>query len=283
MDTINSLIDKLYQQKKENASPAHLLFTVQLLHTELVKMQQRNGSIGIRKVSVTLPVNKNISEEAVRANVNGTPKNHSVQETLTDKVDVIPGNDLRKEEVKEQANYFLRKPAVEVELPLEQEQTKEVFTPYTSYQQNLNPAFDSVAEASPVNRYEPKEEVKPFQQSIPFASNRAKEVHELLAVQQESLNDRLKEDKKELAHVLTAVPIKDLRKAVGINERFTLVNDLFKGDDNMYERSIKTINNFHAFSEAEYWINRELKVRLAWDDENPTVQHFYHLVRRRFS
>ena len=34
----------------------------------------------------------------------------------------------------------------------------------------------------------------------------------------------------------------------------------------MYERSIKTINNFRILPEAEYWMERELKIKLGWDD-----------------
>jgi len=84
-------------------------------------------------------------------------------------------------------------------------------------------------------------------------------------------------------HTLKDAPIKDLRKGIGINDRFTFVNELFRGDDAMYERSIKTINGFHILSEAEYWINRELKFKLGWNDSKEVVQHFYQLVRRRFS
>jgi hypothetical protein len=51
----------------------------------------------------------------------------------------------------------------------------------------------------------------------------------------------------------------------------------------MYERSIKTINSFRIFPEAEYWIERELKVKLGWDETKESTRHFYQLVKRRFS
>jgi hypothetical protein len=98
-----------------------------------------------------------------------------------------------------------------------------------------------------------------------------------------SLNERLKRHEPELAARLTGTPIRDLRKGIGINDRFLFLSELFRGDETMYERSIKTINAFHILPEAEYWINRELKVKLGWDDNDATVQHFYNLVRRRFS
>jgi hypothetical protein len=100
----------------------------------------------------------------------------------------------------------------------------------------------------------------------------------------DSLNDRLKQGgKAELVEVLKETPIKDLRKAIGINDRFLFINDLFRGDEAMYERSIKTINSFNIYPEAEYWISRELKVKLGWNNELPAVVQFDQLVKRRFS
>jgi hypothetical protein len=99
----------------------------------------------------------------------------------------------------------------------------------------------------------------------------------------ESLNDKLRQRKTELVEVLKETPVKDLRKAIGINDRFLFINDLFRGDESMYERSIKTINNFSIYPEAEYWINRELQVKLGWPADHPSVDHFFQLVKRRFS
>ncbi len=83
--------------------------------------------------------------------------------------------------------------------------------------------------------------------------------------------------------MLKETPVKDLRKAIGINDRFLFINDLFRGDEAMYERSIKTINSFNIYAEAEYWISRELKIKLGWDNEKESVKHFDQLVKRRFS
>ncbi len=99
----------------------------------------------------------------------------------------------------------------------------------------------------------------------------------------ESLNDRLKEIKIELSQTLTSTPIKDLRKAIGINDRFLFINELFRGDEAMYERSIKTIQNFSILPEAEFWIKRELKIKIGWMDSHPVVKQFDQLIRRRFS
>ncbi len=119
---------------------------------------------------------------------------------------------------------------------------------------------------------------------IPTLSHQPKEKERNdTAENTESLNDRLKEKKTEVMEKLKDSPVKDLRKAVGINDRFVFINDLFRGDEAMYERSIKTINSFSIYAEAEYWITRELKVKLGWDKNSAVVQHFDQLVKRRFS
>jgi hypothetical protein len=119
---------------------------------------------------------------------------------------------------------------------------------------------------------------------IPTLSHqpKEKEVNDITALG-ESLNDKLKQGKTEIVEILKETPVKDLRKAVGINDRFIFISELFRGDENMYERSIKTINSFNIYAEAEYWISRELKIKLGWNTELPSVQHFDQLVKRRFS
>jgi hypothetical protein len=110
-----------------------------------------------------------------------------------------------------------------------------------------------------------------------------KELNDIMGQNGTSLNDKLKSDKTELVEVLTDSPIRDLKKGIGINDRYLFLNELFRGDEPMYERSIKTINSFGILAEAEYWMERELKVKLGWDDGKATTQHFYQLVKRRFS
>ena len=105
----------------------------------------------------------------------------------------------------------------------------------------------------------------------------------ILAKETESLNEKLKEERMEVVTALQEAPIRDLRKAIGLNDRFLFVNDLFRGDENMYERSLKTINGFNIYPEAQYWIQRELKVKLSWTDNSETVRLFDQLVKRRFA
>lgn len=130
--------------------------------------------------------------------------------------------------------------------------------------------------------YDPIEDVPTLAHQNPV-NKKASQINELPFEYPESLNDRLKESKIELSQSLTSLPIKDLRKAIGVNDRFLFINELFRGDEAMYERSIKTIQNFSIYAEAEFWIRRELKVKIGWLDTEPVVKQFDQLVKRRFS
>lgn len=110
-----------------------------------------------------------------------------------------------------------------------------------------------------------------------------KELNDLIGYSSTSLNDKLKEEKQELGTVLVSTPIKDLRKAISVNDKHIFIEELFRGDDVMFERSIKTINSFHIYPEAEYWIQRELKVKIGWEEGSEIVKAFDQLVKRRFS
>ena len=232
MERIEALISKLNEQFQQNADPALLLGTVQLLQFELTKLNSNaQQSLGTAKVAVVLPITNVVGVAAGYEKY--APR--AVEKTV--------------QEVKE--TILVDKGTLSV------------------VQRNgqLDMVFDPMTEI-PTLSNQPKEP--------------GKEVNDA-TVQPESLNDKLRQGKTELVEVLKETPVKDLRKAVGINDRFLFINDLFRGDENMYERSIKTINSFNIYAEAEYWISRELKTKLGWNNDHPSVQHFDQLVKRRFS
>jgi hypothetical protein len=167
---------------------------------------------------------------------------------------------VRKTEQKKIENIERFAPAVAEEKEAREE--KEVYKPRPKKNESYN-LFDPLVE-------------------IPTLSHQ-QQVREKNEPGYSEINERLKQNNVEVAELLKFEPIKDLRKAIGINDRFVFINDLFRGDEPMYERSIKTINSFNIYPEAEYWINRELVVKIGWDVENEIVKHFYQLVKRRFA
>jgi hypothetical protein len=153
-----------------------------------------------------------------------------------------------------------------------------------------SPVTATAAESTPAKEKTGERGVWPFD---PLAekprdrftlSQKAREVNDVIGANgASSLNDKLRSEVADLKSALNDTPVRDLKKAIGVNDRYVFINQLFRGDEVMYERSIKTINGFRILPEAEYWMERELKVKLGWDENREITRHFYQLVKRRFS
>jgi len=97
------------------------------------------------------------------------------------------------------------------------------------------------------------------------------------------LNEVLSETKtdKSLAAKMKKSPIKDLKVAIGINEKYKLINQLFEGNLQKYNESISKLNEFGNFEEAEKYIN-SLKTEYNWEENNEVYAELCELVTRRY-
>lgn len=73
-------------------------------------------------------------------------------------------------------------------------------------------------------------------------------------------------------------PVDDIRKAIGIADRFLFQRELFGNDQNAFNQTLDTINSLTSFDEAHQY----LCGAFAWDESDPTVDNFIHIVHRRF-
>lgn len=100
-------------------------------------------------------------------------------------------------------------------------------------------------------------------------------LNESLASTEDSLGD------KSLGDKLKMKPIEDLVKAIGINQKFLFMNDLFEGENDLYTHAIENLNSLRSFEEAENML-KELKKKYGWEEEDKTVEAFTLLIQRRF-
>lgn len=89
---------------------------------------------------------------------------------------------------------------------------------------------------------------------------------------------------KELSEKLSSLPIKDLRTAMGINDRFLTVNELFGGDNTAFVETIEMINGMKDYNEAKSFLLRKVAVKYNWSDADKLKKAagFISLVQRRF-
>lgn len=99
--------------------------------------------------------------------------------------------------------------------------------------------------------------------------------------QSESLGESLMHEDHSLAARLQQNPVRDLKSAIGINDKFLFVNELFGGSMEKYNKSIENLNDLKTLNGAMIYLN-ELKVELQWNSSNEAYQKLTELVRRKF-
>ena len=265
MEKVGVLIGRLQEQFSQQAKESSLLNTALLLVTEL-QSNQAAETIG-GKVSIIMPYKP---FEVIADNDN------DIKESTDNAVDESPDNMFEESTDNIVEENETTETIDEPEVP-EEENIEEISAPYAPEPEPM--------QTSPINTLAEEKYTELMDETPTLVQQQPKVVYELNdTVQGEpSINDKLKTQVPETGRSLQNEPIKDLRKAIGINDKYAFMRDLFRNDEAAYERSIKTINSFNILPEAEYWIQREMKYKLGWDDNSPTVQAFYQLVKRRFS
>jgi hypothetical protein len=85
-----------------------------------------------------------------------------------------------------------------------------------------------------------------------------------------------------VAHKIHRNPIKDLKAAIGINEKFLFINKLFDNSSQQYNEAIERINSSGDFFSARKIIDEELFPKYDWKADSEPVKEFLELVERRF-
>lgn len=73
--------------------------------------------------------------------------------------------------------------------------------------------------------------------------------------------------------------ISDLRKAIGINDKFLMVRDLFDGNNERYESTIETLNEFDDLDECMIYIVENF----AWNPDSEGAKLLISLLERKLS
>ena len=291
MERLKELISQLKEQFDRGVDPSHMLRTAQLLEEEIRLLASKPAPAKVMptKIAVMMPSAVKIvpapeQEPAAPAEARPAPVNgYSPAASATNGTAATNGATVANGATVNGTPGINGTP---------------VISPYAAPIAAAPPYSPATptAVATPATNGAPTRTAAPERGTWPFdplaekptdrftLSQKTREINDVIGSNgTSSLNEKLKSDIVELKSALNDTPVRDLRKAIGINDRYVFINQLFRGDEVMYERSLKTINGFRILPEAEYWMERELKVKLGWDENREATRHFYQLVKRRFS
>jgi hypothetical protein len=143
-------------------------------------------------------------------------------------------------------------------------------------------------QSPPVTQPVPSEQIQQPQQPAkkePFINTFTKEPTKK-EEPQETLSDRFIGTKKVLYENFESdnmvnqisTPVSSLPKAIGINDRFRFVKELFGGDFDLYNETIKVLDNTGSLVSAISYIESNF----SWDKNSDSVKQLISLIRRRY-
>lgn len=77
-------------------------------------------------------------------------------------------------------------------------------------------------------------------------------------------------------------PIIDLKKEIGINERYLMTENLFSGDSEAFTNAITQLNQLNNHNDALDYLKKELSKKYNWNLKSNHVKRLFKLVERRY-
>ncbi len=211
------------------------------------------------------------------------PEKKIIQEHKAEKIEEKPEPIVEKPVAREE--IVVEKPKIEDKVatekikPLEEEQKPEIKE--AEKKQEVNIDFKQS------EKYQPKE-VEP--QTIPLDTatqpeynTKPESAYDLFSPSTNTVSDKFVSDEdKSVASRLKQNKLNDLRDAIGINEKFLFINELFNGDMGRYNKAIDEINSMQNKIGTDTYI-MELKIEKQWDVESDAFIKFKDLIDRKFN
>jgi hypothetical protein len=85
--------------------------------------------------------------------------------------------------------------------------------------------------------------------------------------------------KKDVSSKMQSKSINDINSAIGLNDKFIFIRELFGNDKKHYHETIQVLNNFDIYENAVNFLNENFD----WDSDDPNFERLKELVRRKYS
>jgi hypothetical protein len=89
---------------------------------------------------------------------------------------------------------------------------------------------------------------------------------------------------KELSDKLSLSPLKNLAKGMGINEKIITIKELFGGDQQTFDATLKDLNNLPDFDHAKELLIAGVADKYEWASPGTKkkAKNFIRFIRRRY-
>lgn len=201
---------------------------------------------------------------------------NNVREKLIRVSQLVDGGELERDlalallrEIYEDLKFARPEPEPEPEPYIESEHTVFEVENIAEPPAEPDPEFDPAPTAPAEPDFTPRQPIKP-------------EVIRSLYGDAATLGDALRTERQDLASAAAAAatPIgASLRKSIGLNDRFVMIRDMFRGDTAGFDRTIDQLDRFATLDEAVIWLHDNF----ALNPDSEGVAMLMNLLERRFS
>ena len=83
---------------------------------------------------------------------------------------------------------------------------------------------------------------------------------------------------------MNELPLKDINRGIGINDKLEILNTLFGGQKTLFDITISELNNLKSYEEAQNILGNGPAIQFKWDhdDRREKAIEFIKLIRRRY-
>ncbi|MEG1499106.1 MAG: hypothetical protein RRX93_07080, partial [Bacteroidales bacterium] len=294
-ETLTENLDELLEKPRENNEPSPIEETNETLTENLDELLEKP-----RENNDPSPVeetNESQNADAIKRDreedIPNDKENPNITNNITDTKNIaILNTKEEKEEESSILNFIFEKEEEEEEEEEEKEEVSSYVTDLTALAQARAPknqdmskvAVSSTAMPSDGNTSKTQEKVEPTLSSSNLLG-RLREMNANLNTGGDHLSslksivDKFKSPKT-LHDIQKNQPL-DLRLAIGVNEKFLFINELFKGNMKECTDIIVEINDLSSYEKAME-ILQPLKDTYAWQEDSLAYMTLLDILRRRF-
>jgi len=204
-----------------------------------------------------------------------------------DKQEIIAPENIQRETVVQKETF--KKPIiVEDKAEAEPENKEEFVETEKEVREEVEDALDRIEETE--ERKTDKEAEKKAETEIETVEENEVELNEKKVIieanqrlgdsfsKEKSVNDLIDTENTKLEQKISNRPVKSIKTAIGINDKFLFIRELFEGNAEVFTKAIAVLDAKKDINEAVKYLQQNFK----WK-KNETSLKFVNLVKRRFS
>lgn len=289
LKTIKLLLEQLLHQtsllEQQDQPLRRLDLDVMLKRTHKLYETLCDIPVGHERIEIQeerLNQTKNVAVPKVDKVVTTEPKQEVVADKTVEKEPEIYAAEPKQEEIAAQKVVESIPKASPVEpkperLPEPISETKPEPAPERAEEQPFVPPKET-----PEPEFHRDAEPKKEAEKIKTPQNRATPLDLFAEDAAPSIADHLQQQSdKSVGAKIGRQPIEEIRTAIGINDKFLFINELFSGSLENYNKMLDELNDFKSFNGASTYLI-ELKVVNQWDGNSEAWRKLVGLIERKF-